>query len=194
MQTYSPTRLASQYWWLMLTWGILVVLFGVCAFFWPHLTLLTLIYLFGIFALVNGVLGVVMAIQERQDNSYWWTGLAAGVVSVLFGLAVMVWPHVTAVIVLYLIAAWAIVHGIFQLAAAFGGMSASSPLYLGIAGVASIILGILLFAISPIVALLSLVWLIGLYALLYGAMLIARSFYYRSLIDTHQYREPEFLP
>lgn len=193
----SPTRVVSQYWWLMLTWGILVALFGFCAIFWPHLTLLTLIYLFGIFALLNGILGIAMAFQERQVSPYWWVGLAAGVISILFAFAVMVWPHITALVALYLIASWAIVTGIFQLTAAFSGMSRYSPWLLGIAGVFSILLGIILFASSPIVALISLMWVVGIYALIYGGALIARSFTYRSLWKNeqlYQYREPEFLP
>ena len=195
--SYSSTRMISQYWWLMLTWGILVALFGLCAIFWPHLTLLTLIYLFGIFALVNGILGIALAFQERQVFLYWWVGLAAGIVSILFAFAVMTWPHITALVMLYLIASWAIVTGIFQLAAAFGGTSRYSPWLLGIAGIVSILLGIILFTSSPIVALLSLVWVVGIYALIYGCMLIMRSFTYRSLWKNeqqYQYREPEFLP
>ncbi len=195
MQTYSPTRLAGQYWWLLLIWGILVVLFGLGALFWPHITLLTLIFLFGVFALVNGVLGLIIAVQERRIFPYWWAALAAAVISILFGIAVLVWPRATALIILYLIASWAIVTGIFQLAEALGGASRHSPLFLGIAGVVSIILGILLFSVSPIVALLSLVWVIGIYALIYGAMLIMRSFAFRSRSsgEEDRYREPEFL-
>lgn len=194
---YSPTRMVSQYWWLMLAWGILVALFGLCALFWPHRTLLILIYLFSIFALVNGILGIAMFFQERHISAYWWVGVAAGVISVLFAIAVMVWPHKTALVILYLIAAWAIVTGIFQLAEALGGTSRYSPWLLGIAGICSILLGLILFASSPLVALLSLMWVVGVYALIYGGALVARSFAYRSLWKNeqlYQYREPEFLP
>lgn len=196
MNACSPTRLASQYWWLMLIWGICVALFGFCAIFWPHLTLLTLIFLFGAFALVNGVLGIVTAFQERRTLPFWWVAVGTGVISFLFGLAVMFWPHITALAVLYMIAIWAIVTGIFQLASAIGGMSRHSPLFLAVAGVASILLGIILFISSPVVALLALVWVIGIYALIYGGMLIVRSFYFRSLQKKEQInesREHEFL-
>jgi uncharacterized membrane protein HdeD (DUF308 family) len=195
MQTYSPTRLAGQYWWLLLIWGILVGLFGLCALFWPHLTLLTLIFLFGVFALVNGVLGVAMAIQERRVFSCWWAALAAAVLSILVGLAVMTWPHITALVILYLIATWAVITGFFQFVQALGGMAHHSPL-LGIAAAASIILGLLLFVVSPVVALLSLVWIVGIYALVYAAMLIMRAFFYRSWArrESGRMREPGFLP
>lgn len=197
MHTYSPTRLASQYWWMMLIWGILIALFGVCAIAWPHLTLLSLIFLFGAFALVNGVLGIVMAIQGRRVISSWWMALIAGIVSLLIGLAVMFWPHASAIVILYLIAAWALATGVLQLAEAISGAGSHSPLFLALAGLVWLLLGITLFASSPLVALLALVWLIGIYALIAGAMFILRSFYFRSLFkdeESRRYREPEFLP
>lgn len=192
MHTYAPGRLARQYWWIVLIWGLLVVLFGLCALIWPHLTLFTLIYLFGIFALYNGILGVIAAFQERRVFPFWGVPLGAGVVSILFGLAVIFWPHITALIVLYLIAVWAIVTGVFQLSAAVSGMGTQPPWFLAVAGIISILLGIILFASSPLVALLSLVWVIGIYALVYGGILIARAFHFRSLPEI-QYREPEIL-
>jgi uncharacterized membrane protein HdeD (DUF308 family) len=196
MQTYSPTQQAGQYWWLLLIWGILVGLFGLCALFWPHLTLFTLIFLFGVFALVNGALGIAIAMQERQIFACWWATLAAAVISVLIGLAVMTWPHVTALIILYLIAVWAVVTGIFQLTQALGKRSHQSPLFLSVTGVASVVLGILLMVVSPVVALLSLVWVIGLYALVCATVLIMRAFFYRawSRSEESRSRAPEFLP
>ncbi len=181
MQTYSPTRLASQYWWLMLTWGILVALFGVCAIFWPHITLLSLIFLFGAFALVNGILSIAMAIQERHQIPYWGTELFTGILSLLAGLAVMFWPGVSMLVILYVIAIWAIMTGVLQLASAFSGIATHSPVFLAIAGIASLLLGIVLLASSPVVALLAMVWIIGCYALVDGFMLIGRSFHFRAL-------------
>lgn len=197
MRMYSPARLASQYWWLMLLWGVLVGLFGLCAIFWPHLTLLTLIFLFGAFALINGVLGLFMAMQERTVLPSWGAAMVAATISIIFGLAVMVWPHVTAVIILYLIAFWAIINGIVQLYTAFRGRHRYAPLFLGVSGLTSLALGIILFVVSPLVALLSLVWVIGIYALIYGIVLIVRSFYYRARLsrsEAYLRREPEFLP
>lgn len=193
MQTLSPTRLVSRSWWVMLIWGILVVLFGLSAIIWPHITLLALVALFGAFALVNGVLAIVMAIQERHQIPYWGMELAAGILSLLVGLGVMFWPGLSALVILYMIATWAIITGIFQLAAAFSGMFTHSPVFLAIAGIASIILGIVLFASSPVVALLAMVWVIGVYALVDGLMLIGRSFHIRSLAKKLlPHREPEF--
>lgn len=196
MHTDPPTHLTRYYWRLLLLWGILAGLFGLCALFWPHLTLLTLIVLFGSFALVNGALGVMLAVQQRRTSPCWWANLAAALISVLVGLAVMTWPHGTALVILYLIAAWALITGVLQLTEALGGMSRHSPLYPGIAGVASLILALLLFVVSPVVALLSLVWVIGVYALVYAAMLLMRAFFYRAWAHSAEarVRGPEFLP
>ncbi len=199
MYMYSPMRLARQYWWMMLIWGVAIAIFGLCALLWPHLTLLTLILLFGVFAVVNGVLGIVTAFQARRVLSSWWMTLCAGMVSLLIGLAVLFWPHASAIVILYLIASWAIIIGVLQLSEAIGGLGRYSPLFLAISGLAALILGIVLFASSPLVALLTLVWLIGLYALIAGVMFILRAFYFRSLLrreDLQEQRrhEPEFLP
>jgi uncharacterized membrane protein HdeD (DUF308 family) len=199
MYMYSPMRLARQYWWMMLVWGVAIAIFGLCALLWPHLTLLTLIVLFGVFAVVNGVLGIVTAFQARRVLSSWWMTLCAGMVSLLIGLAVLFWPHASAIVILYLIASWAIIIGVLQLSEAIGGLGRYSPLFLAISGLAALILGIVLFASSPLVALLTLVWLIGLYALIAGVMFILRAFYFRSLLrreDLQEQRrhEPEFLP
>jgi len=195
MRTYSsaPRRQAGNDWGVVLSWGLLVVIFGLCALLLPHLTLLVLVYLFGAFALINGVMGIASAMQERHTFPFWGIHLGAGIVSVLLGLAVIFWPHITALIALYLIALWAIVTGIFQLAAALSGMTSQRPWYMVLAGIVSILLGIILFVSSPLVALLSLVWIIGLYALIYGGVLIARAFHLRTLPQV-EYHQPEFLP
>src|ERR1700688_278995 len=75
MDTNLPTRLVNRYWRLMLLWGLLVVFFGVCALFWPYLISLTPIALFVAFALVNGVLGIILASQERRVLPSWWVAL-----------------------------------------------------------------------------------------------------------------------
>ncbi len=195
MRTFTTNRPANQYRGGLLTWGILIALFGLCALLWPHLTLITMIYLFGVFALFNGILGIYTAYHERATSSTWGVPMAAGVISLLFGLAVLFWPHATAAIVLYLIATWAIITGVFQLAGAFSRGHRQSTLFLGISGAASILLGIILFVVSPVAALLSLVWIVGLYALIYGGMQVMRSLFTPSRqIEQREYREPEFLP
>lgn len=200
MRTYTRTRprLGGQYRGGMLLWGILIAIFGLCAIFLPHLTLISIIFLFGVFAAVNGLLSIYTAYHERATSSAWKAPLIEGVISLIIGLLVLLWPHVTAVIVLYLIAAWAIITGIFQLSRAFRGEHRFMSPFHAIAGVAAILLGIFLLAVSPLAVMVSLMWIVGLYALIYGTVQIVRSFFAPSRRriehEQHEYREPEFLP
>lgn len=177
----APFRKVS--WGTTLFWGILVILFGLVALFTPHIALTTLIVLFGLFALFNGVLAIITSFMERRVFPLWWMHMAAGIVGVLFGLAVLTWPHETAIITLYLIAAWALVTGVFTLMSAFSSAHENGrpSWFLALAGVCGILLGLVLFFSYPYAALLSLVWVIGIYAILAGIMLIARAMSMRSL-------------
>jgi uncharacterized membrane protein HdeD (DUF308 family) len=178
MESLQASR---QYWWVPLIWGIVGVLFGLMTLFWPGRTLFILIYLFGIFLIVDGIMAAVTAFQERELSSAWWVLLAAGIIGIILGIAILVWPRITALVLLYLVAMWAIITGIFEVAAGFGMQRPESRGWgIVVAGILSIILGIVLFAVSPVVGLLSIAWVIGLYAIIYGIVLIARSFQLRS--------------
>jgi uncharacterized membrane protein HdeD (DUF308 family) len=164
MNAITETRVSRNYWWLLAIRGLLAVLFGIAAIVWPGLTLLVLVLLFGAYALVDGVVAVVVAFQERKFFSQWWVLLLAGLVGIIAGLIAFFWPAITALALLYVIAAWAIVTGVFEIAAAVSGrLPMTLEWTLGLVGVLSILLGVLL-AIQPGAGLLSLVWVIGVYA------------------------------
>jgi uncharacterized membrane protein HdeD (DUF308 family) len=106
--------------------------------------------------------------------------LLGGIAGIIAGVLTFVWPAITALVLLYLIAAWAIVTGILEIAAAFSGLLPIAHEWtLVLAGILSVLFGLLL-AILPGVGLLSLVWLIGIYALAYGVVLIIRAFQFRA--------------
>lgn len=173
-------RMTHQYWWMILLRGILAVLFGLLATLWPGLTTLVLVYLFGTFALLDGVLAIVVSLQARSHDSRWWVLLLEGVAGVLIALLAYVSPVITALVLLYLISAWAIITGIIELIAAFSIRHASDLEWtLAIAGILSLMLGVLLI-LQPINGLLTLVWMIGLYALFAGILLIIRAFKLKS--------------
>lgn len=180
MNTNSLTRITSQHWWFMLIWGIFIVLFGLCALFWPYLIPLAPTILFGVFALVNGIFHIVQAIQEHRVYPFWWLVLIMGILSLILGLTVINWLHITSIILLELVAMWAVITGILQIALAISGVIDYSPLLLAIIGVASLLLGIALFVSSPLVPLLPLLRVIGIYGLSYGGVLIVQAFLWRS--------------
>jgi uncharacterized membrane protein HdeD (DUF308 family) len=169
-----------RYWWMLLIRGVVAVLFGLAAIVWPGLTALVLVYLFGAFAFVDGIVAVVVSLQERAIVPRWWVLLIEGIVGILIGVLTFFSPIVTALVLLYLIATWAILTGILEIAAAFSMRRALALEWtLAIAGILSIILGILL-AIQPVNGILAVVWIIGVYAIVFGVLLIIRSFQFRS--------------
>lgn len=165
-------RTTARYWWLVVLRGVAAVLFGILAFVWPQLTLGALILLFAGYALVDGIMSIGASIRERHVHSRWWMGLIEGALGITAAILAVVWPGLTAVALLYLIAAWAIVTGIFELVAAISlRKQISGQWALGFAGIASIILGAILF-LNPGTGVLALIWVIGAYALVFGGLLI----------------------
>ena len=175
MNMLSRTQVPGQSWWSLLARGIIAVLFGLAALFWPGLTLFVLVYIFGAFVLVEGIIAIYHAFQERRQTN-WWMLLLEGIAGVILGILVFIWPGITALILLFLIAAWALITGIIELVAAF---TTGMGWLLALAGALSILLGIVLFA-RPRAGILSLVWVIGIYAIIWGVLLIVRAFQARS--------------
>src|ERR1700752_775067 len=106
----------ARHWWLMRLRGLVAIIFGILAFAWPGLTLAVLVILFGAYAIVDGVLGLISAF--RGDTHHRVLLALEGVVSVLAGIVAFVWPVITAFVLLYIIAFWAIVTSVIEIIAA----------------------------------------------------------------------------
>lgn len=164
--------LLSKYWWLYMARGILAILFGVAAFFWPGITLQALVIFFGFFVVLQGIILLFAAFGSKGSSSHWWVGLLEGSISVLFGVVAFVWPGITAMAVLLLIAAWAFVSGIIEIMAAVQLRKViSGEWVLGLAGILSIIIALVL-VFQPGAGAVAAAWLIGLYAVMFGMLLI----------------------
>ena len=171
----------AQYWWLLLLRGLAAIIFGILALIWPELTLLTLILLFGAYALMDGIFAVIAGIASFRSNERWWAVLLEGVVGILVGVLVFIWPGPTALVLLYFIAAWAVITGITEIAAAIRlRREITNEWAMGLSGLASVIFGVLLF-IYPGAGAVSLVWLIGAYAIIFGILLIILGFRLRGM-------------
>jgi uncharacterized membrane protein HdeD (DUF308 family) len=169
----------ARHWWVIALRGLAAVLFGVLAFVWPGMTLAVLVLLFGAYALVDGILAIVVAARGGTDHRL-MLGLE-GVVGVLAGLATFVFPGLTALVLLYIIAFWAILTGVLEVAAAVRLRQAITNEWgLIIGGVLSVLFGIVLIA-APGAGALAVVLLIGAYAVLFGVTLLALSWRLRSL-------------
>ena len=133
-------------WWLLALRGLVAVLFGVLAFMWPGATLITLVWLFGAFALVNGILSLVLAAKTPKGYPKVGSLILGGLLGILAGLLAFVMPGITALGLLILIAAWAIVTGIMELVAAVRLRKIiNNEWLLVLAGIASVVFGVLLF-------------------------------------------------
>jgi len=162
----------SRFWWAVVLRGVLAVVFGVVAIAWPDITLLALVFLFGAYALVNGVFAVVSAAAGGRATAGRGWLIVEGAVSILVGLAAFVWPGVTTLVLLWLIAAWALLVGVLEIAAAIiWRREIRFEWLLALAGVLSVLFAIAL-VVWPERSVLALVFLIGVFAIGYGVLLI----------------------
>ncbi len=174
--------LVARSWWAILIRGIAAVLFGILALALPRLTLLVLVALFGAYALVDGIFAIAAVVRgfERRRANSWWL-LVEGIAGIIAGLVAFFWPGITALVLLYIIAAWAIVTGILEIVQAVEMRRViRNDWLLILSGVASVIFGILLF-LFPGAGALTVVWLIGIYAIVFGALVIGLSLWLRRM-------------
>jgi uncharacterized membrane protein HdeD (DUF308 family) len=170
----------ARNWWVVLLRGLAGIIFGLLTFFEPGISLAALVLLFGAYAFVDGVFSIVTAVRRRSADR-WWLLLLEGIAGILAGIATLIWPAITAIVLLYLIAAWALVTGVLEIAAAIRLRKAiTGEWLLALSGVASVILGVLLIIAPGPGALAVVIW-IGAYAFVFGALLVALSFRLRSL-------------
>lgn len=166
----------NRNWLLLAIRGLVAVLFGILAFVWPGLTLLSLIFMFGIYAMVNGALTLAVAFKAPKGYPRFGVLIIEGILSVAAGCVAFLMPGITALSLLILIAAWAIVTGIFEIVTAIRLRKVVSHEWLLIiAGLASLAFGILVM-IMPGAGALALVWWIGSYALAFGVLLVLLAF------------------
>jgi uncharacterized membrane protein HdeD (DUF308 family) len=169
----------ARNWWALVLRGLFAVLFGIMAFAWPRLTLEVLVLLFGAYALVDGVFAIAAALVGRPRGMPWWALLVEGLIGVAVGIVTFVWPGITALVLLYLIAAWAVLTGVFEIVAALRlRKEIRGEWLLALSGILSVLLGVAL-VIRPGAGALALVWLIGAYAIASGVLLIALGIWLR---------------
>ncbi len=157
-----------------------MVLFGIIALVTPGIALLTLVWVFGVYAILDGIAAIALGIRTRGEPHWVWTTVQ-GVVSVLAGLIALVWPGITALALLFVIAFWAIVLGAGEIGGAFAARRRGSTdwSWTLAAGVLNVVFGVLL-VIWPSSGILTLVWLVGVFTLAGGIALVILAFRLRS--------------
>ena len=173
-------QLLNNYRNMFLFRGLAAIVFGVLTLVWPKLTVLALVLLFGIFAIISGITVVAAALQNREEHG-WGLLLFEGILWLLVGVVALIWPGVTALSFLYLLAAWAIITGILELVAPLSfPMSGGRGVLMALSGLVSIVFGIVI-AVQPAAGLLAVVWLIGIYAIVFGVLQLVAYFEARSV-------------
>lgn len=161
----------GKHWKLVMIRAVAAIIFGVLTLLSPALALAVLVIFWGAYALVDGVFALVSAFQMRIDNQINWPLAVIGILGIAAGLIAFFWPQLTAIGLLLLIAAWALVMGIFQIIAAIRLRKViENEWWLVIAGVISILFGLLMI-LNPGAGALAVMWVIGAYAIVFGVML-----------------------
>jgi len=171
----------TKNWWLLLLRGIVSILFGILAFAWPGLTVVTLALLFGAFALADGVLSLVAAVTGSDKSApAWWLALV-GVLGIAAGIIAFLWPGKTAFVLVIMIGAWALTIGIFEIIGAIRlRHEIDDEWWLIAAGVLSVLFGLAVL-LAPGAGALAIVWVIAAYAVIAGVLMVAFSFRLRGL-------------
>ncbi|MCU7730798.1 HdeD family acid-resistance protein [Actinoplanes sp. KI2] len=165
----------SRHWWAVALRGAAAILFGVLALVWPGITVLALVLLFGAYALVDGAFTLAAAFGNRdggrtRGDRAWL--FARGIAGILTAVIAVVWPGITALALLWVIALWAMVTGVLEIVAAFRlRKEMRHEWLLALSGALSVLFGVLL-VVWPAAGVLTLVVLIGIAAIAFGITLL----------------------
>lgn len=171
----------TRNWWLVVVRGLLAVLFGLTALFWPGLTWLVLVLMFGIYAIVDGVLAMLSGLVSSRYSRRWWMFLVEGVISVAAGVIALLRPGLASLVLIMVIAAWAILTGILEIIAAIRlRREITNEWMLALGGFISIVFGVLML-FQPAAGSLVITLMIGAYALMFGVLLVILGFRLRKL-------------
>jgi uncharacterized membrane protein HdeD (DUF308 family) len=158
-------------WWLAVLRGVAAIIFGILAFAWPGITLLTLVLFWGAFALVDGVLAIIAAVKGGNPMPRWWLAIV-GLAGIIAGALTFLMPGLTALVLLTFIAVWAIVLGVMEIIGAIKLRKEIQGEWLLILnGAISVLFGIVLLW-RPVTGMIALVWIIGAYAIILGVIYV----------------------
>jgi uncharacterized membrane protein HdeD (DUF308 family) len=183
------SEVLADAWWALGLRGLLGIAFGLICLLVPAAAILALVLLFSAYMLVDGVLAIASGIKAARSGERWGLLILEGIVDIAAGVIAFLWPAITAVAFVFLIAAWALVSGALMLAAAFSLNLDHGRWWLALGGIASIIFGIVL-AIAPVMGAVVLTWWLGAYALVFGVLLLILAFQLHSRKEERERAAP----
>ncbi len=170
----------GQNWWAVAIRGLAAIIFGILALIWPGITFTVLVLFWGAYALVDGIFAILSVLTHHAGGNHRALLLLEGIAGILAGILTFIWPGLTGFVLLYLIAAWAVVTGVLEILAAIRlRREITNEWLLALGGIVSIVFGILIAAF-PAAGALAVTWLIGAYAIVFGLLLLFLAFRLRS--------------
>jgi uncharacterized membrane protein HdeD (DUF308 family) len=157
-------------WWDMLLLGVLSIIFGLLLFFLPGLSIATFVFLFGLYAFAVGLLLLLQTVTVKDGN--WWVRLLGSIVAFAAGAAVFLWPGISALSLLYVIAFFFVFTGILQMVSSIALSRAFKGEWLYfISGILSVVVGVLL-VLRPMTGAIALAQTIGIFSIAYGILIV----------------------
>ncbi len=174
------TIVLARNWWSLVIRGFVAILLGAVTLLWPGITVGALVILYAAYALSDGVFSLIGAWRASQSHERWGALVLEGIAGVAAAAVTVFWPAITALVLVYVIAAWALVTGVLEIAAAVRlRKHISGEWLLALSGVVSIVFGVWVIW-APLAGVLAIAFGVGIYALFFGATLIALGFRLRS--------------
>jgi uncharacterized membrane protein HdeD (DUF308 family) len=166
----------TRNWRLVVLRGVLAILLGLAAFVWPSITWIVMVMMFGIYTLMDGLVALGTGLSRTTDSPRWWGFFGEGLISIGVAVVALIWPELTAFIIIFLIAGLAVFTGILEIVAAIRlRHEINNEWLLALGGMISIVLGVLLF-IQPVAGGIAIIWTVAAYAMIFGVLLIALGF------------------
>lgn len=175
----SFNAVLAENWWAIAVRGVLGILFGILALIFPGATILSFVLVFAAYLLVDGIFAIIAAVRAARRRDRWGLLTFEGIANIAAAVIAVLWPGLTVLAFVVLIAAWSIVTGVLMLGAAFRLNIQHGRWWLALSGAASLVFGILLI-LAPLAGAIVLTWWIGAYALVFGAALLVLAFRLRS--------------
>lgn len=165
-------------WWLVALRGLFAILFGVIAFVMPAAAMLGLVLVFAAYSIADGISNIVLAVRGARRHERWGLLLLNGLLGIVIGVIAAIWPGITVLAFVFMVAAWSLLSGGLMLGAAVGLKISHGRWWLVFGGIISLLYGFLLF-VSPLIGALVLTWWMGAYALVLGVSLVVLGFQLR---------------
>jgi uncharacterized membrane protein HdeD (DUF308 family) len=185
MLTYrDEADLASRWGWIVLR-GLIAILFGLLAFTRPGVMSLTLLMLFAAYAFVGGISTIIAAARRERAGATWGMLMLDGILGIAVAVVAVLWPAQALVGFVWVLAVWAVVTGGLEVASAINLRKVIDHEWaLGLAGAVTIALGVLMF-MRPVIGAMAVVWTLGVYAVVFGGLMLALGFRLRSVAHGH---------